>query len=286
MNYFKKLKVILCWRVFPFLVLLLLGSCAEQELMDHPDCLINYFYDGEYSYLFDYDNQHNLSKVRMELNDIEAEIRYSYFSDRIVLNYGVKEKGGNNVELLDGQRVVWTNELGFPVLIEEEGLTITGYARYYLRFEYNSDKLKYMIADYGYYGDNNSKDSIVVTMFDSNSKNISKLKSYYWFSQENKWMEGGTLNLTYSNNINPFNKLYYVSLTESSTSTILSFFNENTESAFTLLNPDGSVFSNVVYSDEVNSKGYPLSSTQYYLDPNLNDTPIQIAHSEYKYECN
>jgi hypothetical protein len=122
-------------------------------------------------------------------------------------------------------------------------------------------------------------------LFDDTGKNISQLKTYHWYIDENEWIEGDTHNLTYSSNLNPFYKFYYESLGEDSPTLVLNLFNRNLESSFELSSADGSLFSNFVYSYTSNSHGYPLASTLYFLDQNLNDMPIEVWQSEYKYDC-
>lgn len=285
MNFFKilKAKISLPWRSFVFLFFLSLGSCSEQELIERPGCMITYFSDNGFNYFYEYDRKHRLLKLKVELDDIE--IRYSYFSDHIILNYATKESDSDDFELIEGQKVIWINDLGLPVSIVEEDIAAGGSPKYRYRFEYNDDKLKYMVADYSDYADYISKDSVVVTLFDDSGKNISQLKTYHWYIDENVWIEGGTHNLTYSSNLNPFYKFYYESVGESSSTLLLSLFNRNLQSSLELSSADGSFLSNFAYSYTVNSDGYPLASTLYYLDENLDDMPIEVWQSEYEYEC-
>lgn len=272
--------------ILPCFGILLFGCIEDQDNADRPDCLITKLIDSNSIYSFSYDRSYRLSKLEIEHDDYLCEIDYSYFIDHTILDYKIKPKiVVDNIPVYEGRRSIWINEYTLPVLMEEEGNTLSGYDNYRVRFVYDVDKLKYMVGDYGEYNGGYKKmDSIVVTLFDNAGRNISRWNQFYWFGQENDWKFGGSLDLVYTENSNPLYKLFYVSASESTASLILNFFNQNLESSFKTLTENGFLFSDCEYSFSLNNRAYPLESSLYCSD-GLAPSPVLLKKVEYTYSC-
>lgn len=272
--------------VLPFIVFLLIGCSDDQDNSDRPDCLITYLSDGENLYNFNYDRSYKLTRLNIEHKDYICEIDYSYFSDHVTLDYSIRPKiVVDNIQVYEGRRIIWTNEFGQPLMIEEEDNTLSGYLKYLIRFTYEGDNLKYVVADYGEYsGGYKMMDSVVITSFDESGRNITQLDRYYWFSQENDWSYSGQNKLIYMEKINPLSSVFYVSITENTVSLIMNFFNENLESSFKTFSEGGFLFADCEYSYLLNNRGYPMESSLYCND-DITPLSVLVEKIEYKYNC-